>query len=337
MNTKIKKWTPEKIERLKDLISKKTSPKNMADIMGFTKPAITSKCWELKLSFNYDGKIIDWNDENIKKLIKLNDEKLSHPEIAKEFGCNVMAIHGKLSQLRLRSKNVNYFTENEKQKLIELFNEGRSINYIAGILNRPVSYLYTLSQKFGLISKKSKLIKEQLSLKKEGKRRCNKCKKIYPYDTENFNSSRSYCKFCVKKDGKKRYQSLMNNLTAEKLLKIRCEQAYQRACKKGWDFDLTLEYLLEIYNKQNGKCFYSGIPMEISLKGFTNNTYTLSIDRIDSNVGYIKNNIVLCCDAINTMKMKLETNEFLNICKKIIDHQIISVNDTPHTICDTKS
>ncbi len=74
------KWTPEKINELKCLISKKTSPKDMANIMGFTKSAITTKCGELKLSFNYDGKIIDWNDENIKKLIKLNDEKLSHPK-----------------------------------------------------------------------------------------------------------------------------------------------------------------------------------------------------------------------------------------------------------------
>jgi hypothetical protein len=328
------KWTPEKIEELKSLISKKTSPRDMANIMGFTKSAVTTKCGELRLSFNYDGKVINWNEDNIKKLIELNNQKKTHPEIAKFFGCNVVAIHGKLSQLKIKSKNVNYFTEEEKQKLINLFNEGRSINYISKILNRGAPYLYTLAKNLGLISKKSKLIQEQLSLKKEGKRRCNNCKEIYPYDTEHFNSNRGICKFCSKKSGKIRYQSLMNNLTTEKLLKIRCEQAYQRACKKGWEFDITPEYLLEIYNKQNGNCYYSGIKMEISLKGYTNNNYVLSVDRKNSNEGYIKNNIVLCCDSVNTMKMKLETNEFLNICKKIIDHQIASVNDNSHIIGD---
>lgn len=337
MNTKIKKWTPEKIEELKSLITKKLNSYDIAKTMGFTRSAIVSQCYELKLSLNYNNPSINWDKENIDKLIRLNNEKLSHPEIAREFGCNVMAIHGKLSQLRLRSKNVNYFTEDEKKKLIELFNEGHTINYIAKILNRGSPYLCNMAKKMGLISKKSKLIQEQLSLKKEGKRRCNNCKKIYPYNTEHFNSNKGICKFCSKKRGKIRYQSLMNNLSIDKLIKIRCDQAYQRACKKGWEFDITPEYLMEIYNKQNGNCYYSGIKMEISLKGYTNNNYVLSVDRVDSSKGYTKDNIVLCCDSINTMKMKLETNEFLNICKKIIDHQIIFVNDNSHIIGGIKN
>ena len=101
---------------------------------------------------------------------------------------------------------------------------------------------------------------------------------------------------------------------------MRCRQAYQRACKKGWEFDLTPEYLIEIYNSQNGECYYSGIRMEIALKGYTTNNYVLSIDRKDSSKGYIKENIVLCCDAVNTMKMQMETSEFLSICEKIVEH-----------------
>ena len=327
------KWTSEKINGLKDLISKKTSPKDMANIMGFTKSSITSKCYELKLSFNYDGKIIDWNKENIKKLIQLNDKKLSHPQIAKEFGCNVSAIHGKLSQLKIKSKNVNYFTNEDKEILIRLFNEGHTINYISKILKRGAPYLCKIAKEMGLISEKSKQIQEQLNLSKEGKRRCIKCKNVYPYDTEHFNSNRGICKFCVKNNSKIRYQSLMNNLTIEKLLKIRCEQSYQRACKKGWEFDITPEYLLEIYKKQNGKCHYSGINMDISLKGYTNINYVLSVDRIDSNKGYLKDNIVLCCDSVNTMKMKLDTKEFLNICEKIVNYS----NDNSHITHDIKN
>ena len=71
-------------------------------------------------------------------------------------------------------------------------------------------------------------------LKKEGKRKCYKCKEIYPYDTEHFNSNRGLCKYCSKKRGKIRYQSLMNNLTSEQLLKIRCEQDTNVLVRKDW-------------------------------------------------------------------------------------------------------
>ena len=329
------KWTTEKINELKDLISKKTSPKDMANIMGFTKSAITTKCGELRLSFNYDGKIINWNDENIKKLVKLNNEKLSHPEIAREFGCNVMAIHGKLSQLRLRSKNVNYFTEDEKQKLIELFNEGHTINYIAKILKRGSPYLCKVARDMGLISEKSKQIQEQLNLSKEGKRKCRKCNNIFPY-TDEFFRTKFMCKLCAKVHRKGTYQSYMTNITLDKLLVLRIRTAYGRACKKGLNFDLTPEYLMELYKKQKGVCYYSGIKMEIAIKGYIDNTNTLSVDRVDSSRGYTKDNVVLCCDSINTMKMKLETSNFLDICKTIVAYQNTK-NDNFHIVDDTKS
>ena len=126
----------------------------------------------------------------------------------------------------------------------------------------------------------------------------------------------------------------MNNITLEKLLTLRVRTAYGRACKKGLDFDLTPEYLMELYNKQNGRCYYSGIKMEIALKGYIDNTNTLSIDRVDSSKGYIKENIVLCCDSVNTMKMKLKVSDFLNICKEIVKYQSLIENDNSHTEYD---
>ena len=242
MNTKITKWIPTNIEKLKSLVNKKLDSNDIAKEMGFTRSAITTKCQELKLSLRYNKTIINWTEDNINKLKQLNDEGKSHPEIATIFGCSVMAIHGKLSQLKIKSKNINYLTDEDKEKLKELFERGYSINYISKILNRGCPYLCKMAKKMGLISKKSKLIQEQWNLKKEGKRKCYKCKQIYPYDSEHFNSNRGICKTCSKKQGKIRYQSLMNNLTTDKLLTIRCEQAYQRSCKKGLEFDLTPEH-----------------------------------------------------------------------------------------------
>lgn len=316
------KWTVDKIQKLKELISQKKSALEIANVMGFTKSSILSKCFELKLSLSYNKKI-NWDENTIKKLINLNDKKKTHIEIANELECSIEAIHRRLSQLKIRSKNVNYFTDYEKEILIKLFEEGKSINYIAGILNRGSPFLCKKAKELGLISKKSKLIQEQLNLKKEGKRKCYKCQQIFPYTQDFFFSNQRACKSCSRKIRKSSYQSLMNNLTAEKLIDIRCRQAYQRSCQKGWEFNITPEYLIEIYKKQNGLCHYSGIKMEIALKGYTSNNYVLSIDRIDPYKGYIKDNIVLCCDAVNTMKMQLKMEEFLKICKCIIDYSHI--------------
>ena len=75
--------------------------------------------------------------------------------------------------------------------------------------------------------------------------------------------------------------------------------------------------------------------MEIALKGYADNSYVVSVDRVDSNKGYLKDNVVLCCDSVNTMKMKLDTKEFLNICKEIVKCQSFIENDNSHTKYDT--
>ena len=147
MNT-ITKWTPDVINKLKKLIGTKTNSYDIAKIMGFTRSAIMSKCYELRLSLNYNNSTINWNDNNIKKLIKLNDEKKSHVEIAEIFGFPIWSIHKKLSNLKIKSKNVNYLTEEEKKQLIELFEKGYSINYIAKILNRGSPYLCNIPKKW---------------------------------------------------------------------------------------------------------------------------------------------------------------------------------------------
>lgn len=76
---------------------------------------------------------------------------------------------------------------------------------------------------------------------------------------------------------------------------------------RNLDFDLDAHYLMDMYKKQNGLCFYTGIPMQMAI---TENwgelkcaaPDILSVDRVDSSIGYLKGNVVLCCTAINKMK-----------------------------------
>ena len=75
--------------------------------------------------------------------------------------------------------------------------------------------------------------------------------------------------------------------------------------------------LIELWNNQNQKCFYSGLQMLTT----PNSHLTVSIERKDIKYGYIQSNIVLICSSINTMRSDIELNKFKNICATISNYQ----------------
>lgn len=88
------------------------------------------------------------------------------------------------------------------------------------------------------------------------------------------------------------------------------------AASRGIEFNITIEYLWELFLKQNRKCVYTG---EILKFGTTKNdsNKTASLDRIDSSKGYIEGNVVWCHKKINILKMNLKLNDFYNFCKLV--------------------
>ena len=79
--------------------------------------------------------------------------------------------------------------------------------------------------------------------------------------------------------------------------------------RRNHNFNLDIKYMYELWDKQDGKCYYTGIPMT---KTFNQKSpYQMSIDRIDSNIGYIKGNICLCCLSINFAKNSFTVEEIM--------------------------
>ena len=94
------------------------------------------------------------------------------------------------------------------------------------------------------------------------------------------------------------------------------------AVKKGRDFNLTIEYIWELFEKQKGLCNLSGLPiyLETSLGSVNKNGYqkrTASLDRIDSSKGYIIGNVQWLHKDINQMKSNRKDDEFVELCRAV--------------------
>lgn len=92
-----------------------------------------------------------------------------------------------------------------------------------------------------------------------------------------------------------------------------------KACaeKRGLHFGVTREELDDVFISQEGKCRYLGIPLSFETSGTKG---TASLDRIDSKLGYTKDNIQWVHKDVNVIKWDLSHEEFVRICKTISEN-----------------
>lgn len=170
---------------------------------------------------------------------------------------------------------------------------------------------------------------ERKELSKQGLKRCTMCKLIKSIsDFRVVNRKKGpfhyfLCNICSVKYEKEvmsiyrqspaaiaiRRQRVRRNLLT---LSGRMNTWIQSALRRGMKCDLTLEYLQTIPLL----CHYTGKDLT-----FETNCYnTISLDRINSNDGYVKGNVVFCCARINNMKSDLTVDEFKSLCKAVAKH-----------------
>ena len=85
---------------------------------------------------------------------------------------------------------------------------------------------------------------------------------------------------------------------------------------------MTLESLKTQWDKQNGKCPYTGytlvFPSETTAyKKRKSNPYTASIDRIDSSIGYEIGNFEFVCLTVNYAKNGFSKEEMISFFKNM--------------------
>lgn len=95
----------------------------------------------------------------------------------------------------------------------------------------------------------------------------------------------------------------------------------QAECRE-LEFSITIEYLWDLFLKQNKKCNLTGIEINFAVDRDkkNRNTRTASLDRIDSTKGYIKDNLQWIHKDVNYLKMDKTEEELFYWCKLIYLH-----------------
>ncbi len=96
-----------------------------------------------------------------------------------------------------------------------------------------------------------------------------------------------------------------------------------RAKNRGKTFNVTKEYLSNLYDKQKGLCGLTGMPINFDSskgKNLACSKGTASLDRINSSIGYEIGNVQWVHKHVNSMKNSYTTKEFVDLCRKVVDY-----------------
>lgn len=200
----------------------------------------------------------------------------------------------------------NYWNEHPEHLkfLIEWFPHWGRIA-ISKKLNLPVSVI------------RNKTNKLKLSLLPKTQRLCVVCRSNHQTTRRNG----IFCPTChkVRRAEVRRLHISIDPLTERLKETLRTLKYRMQRWKSKTDIDLP--FLLNLWSRQQGLCFYTKIPMiATNAVGRGRNPDAVSIDRIDSAKPYTKSNVVLCSWWANQAKGILSTKEFQSRCGMVYNN-----------------
>lgn len=158
------------------------------------------------------------------------------------------------------------------------------------------------------------------------KRKCvlARCRCSYERIVElsNWIKSTGLCKKC-------QHRQYVGEISGDYFSTVKCD-----AKRRGIKFDLTKEYIWDLFLKQNRMCKYTDFILVFGNGSKEkNNVRTASLDRIDSKGCYEEGNVQWIHQIVNYMKQKLSEEEFffwINAIseKRKRDEEIFNTNRT---------
>lgn len=91
-----------------------------------------------------------------------------------------------------------------------------------------------------------------------------------------------------------------------------------RAAKAGREFSIDVCDLEALYDKQRGICALTGETLTLPVKASGDFSYNVSIDRVDSKLGYTVCNIQLVTKEVNIHKFDMSNEAFVELCRKVV-------------------
>jgi hypothetical protein len=175
--------------------------------------------------------------------------------------------------------------------------------------------------------------------RKTGKCKCHQCNIEFEKPlseikrNEKFGRYNFCCRSCV---GHFNTEKLLNNRVNYDISKhsdnIKDEYTglrdfIRRIKSRNYQHDIDLPYLKELWLTGN-VCIYTGVELNLpKRKGENSQLYTASLDRIDSNLGYMKGNIRFISIAANHAKNNMSHEDMVNFCNLIFNHKKTSSED----------
>lgn len=152
---------------------------------------------------------------------------------------------------------------------------------------------------------------------------CEKEISEFLQDKQASKGYRNQCKLCLRErykliwnkrregynEAMRKYRStnkgaIMTSITAAK----------QRSKKQGIPFDLDLEYVTNLFDKQKGLCAITGEVMVPKSK----DRMSPSLDKINPSKGYVKGNVQWLTWKANMIKQDLNMEELRDFCTKVL-------------------
>ena len=103
-----------------------------------------------------------------------------------------------------------------------------------------------------------------------------------------------------------------------RVLRLGVWRAKERADKYNREFDLTLDAVLDMYERQQGKCAISDMKFSAEpAKHGRANPFRPSIDRIDNTGGYTIGNVQIVLAGVNIARSDFSDEEYFRICRAV--------------------
>lgn len=306
---KIEFWTESRIEILKKLILEGKTYKEIGNILGVCDRTV---CEQVKKRNIRPIKISDaWTQEEIDMLFLLAEKKTSAIDMSSIIHRGIGAIRAKSKKLGINLR-YEFFSKEEELQIHDLLNKNMTMTDIAKYLQVNYIAVFKYCKRHGLQTHRQKIKLENSILLQENKRRCSKCDRVLTLDFFTNISYKNVCSEC--------YQEIRINHQQDRTfidrIDTKLNNAIKTAKKRGFGYDIDREYIILLWNQQNGRCFYSGQVMNHSY----DHPNCFSIERKDSSLGYTRDNICLICSWLNIFKKDLHYESFINLCRQISNH-----------------